>query len=101
MVGRTREMLKITKDQNAQPDCGAVLRLEGQVAGRWVNELRLACSDRGITTPLTLDVKNVTFIDAAGVAFFDEVWTEITVINCSLFVAAQLKDVITRKVRGR
>jgi len=94
MVRRTREMLKITNDQNA--GCGAVLRLEGQVAGRWVNELRLACSDR-IATPLTLDLKNVTFIDAAGVAFFDEVWTEITVINCSLFVATQLKDVMAQR----
>ena len=79
MVGRTREMLKITNDQTA--GCGAVLRLEGQVAGRWVNELRLACSDRGITTPLTLDLKNVTFIDGAGVDFFDDVWTDISVIN--------------------
>jgi len=92
-------MLKITNDQNA--GCGAVLRLEGQVAGQWVNELRLVCSDRCRTTPLTLDLKNVTFIDAAGVAFFDEVWTEITVINCSLFVAAQLKDVTARKGCGR
>jgi anti-anti-sigma regulatory factor len=99
MVGPTREMLKITNDQNAGR--GAVLRLEGQVAGRWVNELRLACSDRGITAPLTLDLKNVTFIDAAGVAFFDEVWTDITVINCSLFVAVQLKDVMARTVPGR
>jgi hypothetical protein len=28
-------------------------------------------------------------------------WTEITVINCSLFVAAQLKDVMARRARGR
>lgn len=90
-------MLKITHDQAARPDGGTVLRLEGQVAGRWVEELRLACSDSRLTPPLTLDLRNVTFIDPSGIAFFVERWAEITVVNCSLFAAEQLKGAIARR----
>lgn len=90
-------MLKITHDQDARLGGGTVLRLEGQVAGRWVDELRQACNDSRVTPPLTLDLKNVTFIDSAGITFFVEVWTEITVVNCSLFAAEQLRDVTARK----
>ena len=95
LIGRTDSMLKITRDQDARPDGGTLFRLEGQIAGRWVDELRLACTGSRVP-PLTLDLKNVTFIDAAGIAFFDEVWTEITLVNCSLFAAEQLKDVMQR-----
>ena len=90
-------MLKITHGQDARLGGGTVLRLEGQVAGRWVDELRLACTDASLTPPLTLDLKNVTFIDPSGIAFFVERWAEITVVNCSLFAAEQLKDAIARK----
>jgi|KBSMisStandDraft_5_1062788.scaffolds.fasta_scaffold430540_2 hypothetical protein len=100
LIGRTDSMLKITRDQDARPDGGTLFRLEGQIAGRWVDELRLACTGSRVP-PLTLDLKNVTFIDAAGIAFFDEVWTEITLVNCSLFAAEQLKDLTARKQTGK
>ena len=86
-------MLKITHGSEK-----ATLRLEGQVAGPWVAELRRAYTEASqLNPPVTLDLKNVTFIDAAGVAFFEQVATEGTLINCSLFAAEQLKSVLTRQ----
>jgi anti-anti-sigma regulatory factor len=95
-------MLKITADSEAAVDA-SVLRLEGQVAGEWVEELRRAyqSSRQQLDRPLTLDLTNVTFIDSAGITFFEEVWGEVTVINCSLFAAEQLKAVMARRQDGR
>ena len=93
-------MLKIT--QEASRD-GVTLRLEGRIAGKWVGELWRTYHDRRqhSRVVLTMDLRNVTFIDAAGIAFFDEVWTEITLVNCSLFAAEQLKDLTARKQTGK
>jgi anti-anti-sigma regulatory factor len=89
-------MLKIThkKDEVGRP----TLVLEGQVAGRWVAELRdaYAGTEREGSGPLTLDLKDVMFIDDAGLAFFEEVGSAVTLINCSLFAAEQLKGVTAR-----
>jgi hypothetical protein len=38
----------------------------------------------------------VTFIDRAGIALFDEIYADVTVINCSLFAAEQLRTVRAR-----
>jgi len=86
-------MLKITHGSDE-----AALRLEGQVAGPWVDELRRAYTDAAaLERPITLDLKDVTFIDAAGVAFIEDVATTVTLVNCSLFAAEQLKTVLTRQ----
>jgi len=89
-------MLKITHDTGR--GSAAILKLEGQVAGRWVQELRHAfCeSRRRSRQPTTLDLKDVTFIDSDCLAFFEEVGTHIRLINCSLFATEQLKDVLAR-----
>jgi anti-anti-sigma regulatory factor len=88
-------MLKISHDGSSP---GAVLRLEGQIAGRWVEELRRVFEDTHTTpTPLTLDLKDVTFIDRAGLAFFADVYPEVILVNCSLFAAEQLKPVLERQ----
>ena len=94
-------MLKISYDENAAD--AATLKLEGQVAGRWVHELRQAYAERrrNIGQALTVDLKDVTFIDSAGVAFFNEIWAHIRVVNCSLFAAEQLKDVLSRRQEVR
>jgi anti-anti-sigma regulatory factor len=90
-------MLRIT-DQPAADGSSAVLRLEGAVAGLWVTELRRAfrarCQRGG--PPVVFDLEKVSFIDNAGLEFFGEVGTEVGVINCSLFAAEQLKDVLAR-----
>jgi hypothetical protein len=38
----------------------------------------------------------VTFIDRTGVAFLDEMYGHVTLADCSLFAAEQLKTVIER-----
>ena len=46
-----------------------------------------------------MDLRQVTFIDASGVAFFHEVGPAVSLVNCSLFAAEQLKDVMARHQR--
>lgn len=89
-------MLKITPQTD--PAGRRILVLEGQVVGRWVQELRSAYSDAqgAERRELTLDLRQVTFMDASGVAFFQEVGPAVSLVNCSLFAAEQLKDVIAR-----
>jgi anti-anti-sigma regulatory factor len=90
-------MLRITEQTTAEGS-NAVLRLEGRVAGLWVDELRREFSARHRRggPPVLFDLEKVSFIDNAGIEFFDEVATEIRVVNCSLFAAEQLKDVWLR-----
>ena len=89
-------MLKISV--HAGPSAaGTVLRLEGRVAGEWLGELRRVCRERcHPSAPLTIDLHGVTFIDHDGVAFFGEVSSHVTLINCSLFAAEQLRPVLAR-----
>lgn len=90
-------MLRITEQTTAEGS-NVVLRLEGRVSGLWVPELRRefgARHQRG-GPPVLFDLELVSFIDNAGIEFFDEVATEIRVISCSLFAAEQLKDVLLR-----
>ena len=90
-------MLRITEQTPAEGS-KAVLRLEGRIAGLWVAELRRefgARYQRG-GPPVLVDLEQVTFIDSAGIEFFDEVATGIRVVGCSLFAAEQLKDVLQR-----
>jgi anti-anti-sigma regulatory factor len=90
-------MLRIT-EQPAADGSSAVLRLEGIVAGPWVKELRRAFHAQGQRggPPVVFDLEKVSFIDNAGIEFFGEVASDAEVINCSLFAAEQLKDVLTR-----
>jgi anti-anti-sigma factor len=87
-------MLKISRTQTNEP--ATVLKLEGQVRGQWVEELRRACSD-GLSRgrgALTLDLADVSFIDAAGLALFRDLASrDVAFHNCSLFAAEQLKAV--------
>jgi hypothetical protein len=88
-------MLKITTQKDSAGHYGLIL--EGQIAGRWVDELHAAHAEAGAAgSPVTLDLKDVTFIDARGLALFDEIAPSIVLINCSLFAAEQLKGVLAR-----
>jgi anti-anti-sigma regulatory factor len=99
LVRRDEPMLKITPHTDAAGR--RALILEGQVAGRWVQELRSAYAEaQGHDSDrLTLDLRDVTFIDASGVAFFHEVGASVSLVNCSLFAAEQLKDLMVRHQR--
>lgn len=84
-------MLKIVSLGNG---CETVrLVLEGQLIGRWVDELRRICdevldSGRG----LTLDLGAVTFIDRAGAELVRGIAARhVEITNRSLFVTEQLK----------
>ena len=91
-------MLKIsgTATTEEQP---VFLRLEGQVRGPWVEELRRACDqvfgkNGHRRNRLVLDLAEVSFIDADGVTLFRELTARrVLVTNCSPFVAEQLKEV--------
>lgn len=76
-----------------------MLRLEGQVRGPWVEELRRAC-DQVLGknghggNGLVLDLADVSFIDADGVTLIRELTARrVVVTNCSPFVVEQLKEV--------
>ena len=90
-------MLRITHETDAST-VEATLRLEGRIVGPWVEELRRACLEQGAAArrPLTIDLRDVTFIDPAGIALFDELFPKVTLINCSLFATEQLKAVLER-----
>jgi anti-anti-sigma regulatory factor len=89
-------MLKIS--QVSGPDGAVVLRLEGQVLGPWVDELRRICAETmshaGGTRPLVLDVAGVSFLDADAIALLRQLVTgRVSITNYSVFIAEQLKEV--------
>lgn len=91
-------MLRISRAETPDNEGLVVLRVEGQVTGRWVEELRLACaatlgSDGLGHNHLILDLAEVSFLDADAVALFRTLAAHRVLLrNCSLFIAAQLKE---------
>ena len=74
--GTNRHMLKISCTATTEKQ-RVLLRLEGQVRGPWVEELRRACDqmlgENGhYGNRLVLDLAEVSFIDADGVTLFRE-----------------------------
>jgi anti-anti-sigma factor len=93
-------MLRITASTVAgEKEEAVLLRLEGQVTGPWVEELRRVCAETighngRRTRALVLDLTDVLFIDADGVALFRELRSrQVSLTNGSVFVAEQLKEV--------
>ena len=85
-------MLKIS--QAGKPNHSVTLKLEGRVVGPWVGELSQVC-DVLLTEErsLKLDLSDVTFVDASGVAVLYSLKTRgVAFINCSPFVEQQLKS---------
>jgi anti-anti-sigma regulatory factor len=85
-------MLKISG--GASPNGKVTLRLEGQVSGPWVEELRRSC-ERALATGsrLILDLADVSFIDRDGVALCSRLQRhQVTFLHCSPFVTEQLKQ---------
>jgi anti-anti-sigma regulatory factor len=92
------DMLRISGITEREPT-DTTLRLEGQVAGPWVAELRRVCSeamevDGPRDTALVLDLTGVSFLDADGIALFRELSRHrVQFTNGSAFIAEQLKGV--------
>ena len=72
---------------------GATLKLEGELRGPWVEEVRNAWAQRAPRSPcLDLDLCAVTFVDAAGAQFLrDLVGQGTSVAACSSFIAELLQ----------
>ena len=82
--------------RKAEADGFVVLRLEGNLSGQWVDELRRVTSEplREPAARLVLDLAEVTFIDADGLALLRELSLRHVILrNGSLFVTQQLKAI--------
>ena len=90
-------MLKISRV--SESDSPLVLRLEGQVTGPWVDELRRTCAetvrnDSSEVRQLVLDLAGVSFLDTGGIALLRQLVTDrVSITNYSVFIAEQLKEV--------
>ena len=84
-------MLLISKPQTDERT--VTLRLEGQITGPWVDELRRACEKLpGNGHRLTLDLTDVTFADPSGVALLvNLLGKKIDLAGCSPFLQEQMK----------
>jgi anti-anti-sigma regulatory factor len=84
--------MKITVVESSSK--GVRLRVEGRLAGRWVEELRRACDLHALSEGirLTLDLADVSFADAAGIELLKELRIRsVTLLSPSSLVAEQLK----------
>jgi len=89
-------MLRITVVESSSE--AVRLRVEGRVAGHWVRELRRTCEEHalGDGTKLALDLADVSFVDADGVALLRNLrGRHVALLNPSPFVAEQLKEVVS------
>jgi len=83
-------MLKIVADKR---DRQSTLRLEGDVIGLWVDELRRSSEEPlAAGTQLTVDLADVGFVDREGIELLQRLGARgVAVVNASRFVAEQLK----------
>jgi ABC-type transporter Mla MlaB component len=85
-------MLKITVVESSRE--AVRLRVEGRVTDRWVEELRRTCELHapGDGIRLTLDLADVSFVDAAGIELLKQLRIHcVTLLSPSSFVAEHLK----------
>ena len=83
-------MLIMTRsDRN---DLTRTLKLEGKLLEPWIGELKSACGEcPGSPHVVCLDLRDLTFVDAAGVRFLaDLIHDGARVTACSEFVATVL-----------
>ena len=85
-------MLKIS--QVGKGNHSVTLKLEGRVVGPWVGEFRQVCETYlSEGRALKLDLADVTFADADGVAVLTGFKTRgVTLKDCSPFVDEQLRS---------
>lgn len=90
-VLRETPMLKITTAVLSQFE--TTLRLDGRVAGQWVGLLRDSAElVLGQGLKLTLDLRNISFIDCEGIALLKSLIERgADLVNPPLFVTEQIK----------
>jgi hypothetical protein len=84
-------MLKISKID--EPGASVLLRLEGRIAGPWVDEMQITCDGfLAEGRPLKLNLADVSFADPIGLAALLAFQTRgVLLADCSPFLAEQLK----------
>jgi anti-anti-sigma regulatory factor len=84
-------VLRISRIES--PDTAVTIRLEGQVSGPWVEELRRSCEQFLETgSRLRLDLTEVSFMDMNGVVLCRRLRDrDVAFLYCSPFVAEQLR----------
>lgn len=84
-------MLRITR--KVDDDGRTTLKLEGTIAGEWVGELRrsVGSSPRG-PVKVTMDLSDVSFVDAEGVALLHELSDlRVEILGATAFVSELLR----------
>ncbi|HMV87363.1 MAG TPA: hypothetical protein PLD20_08485 [Blastocatellia bacterium] len=84
-------MLRIVEEKAT--DGSTMLRLDGRIAGPWVEVLRESCKQFSPANGrVTLDLLGVSFADQAGVRFLLELdQRQFALFNCSPFLREQIK----------
>ena len=85
-------MLRITIVESSGK--AVILRVEGRITGSYVEELRRACDAHAAAeeVQLSLELADVLFVDAAGVALLRELQTHgVTLLCITPFMAERLK----------
>jgi anti-anti-sigma regulatory factor len=90
-------MLKITGQKDAAPD-SLSLRLEGKLAGPWVEELNSYwCQISGNQqSGAVIDLTGVTFIDANGKALLTKLWQQGAELRASGCLTRCIVEEITK-----
>jgi anti-anti-sigma regulatory factor len=71
---------------------GAMLRLEGQIIGPWVDELQRTCERLLAGGSIVLDLAHVSFVERRGAELLRSLDRRgVPLLHCSAFVAEQLK----------
>ena len=84
-------MLKITRVVLSKEE--TTLRLDGRVAGQWVGLLSDSADSALIEgQKVTIDLKNISFVDCEGVALLKRLIERgVAPVNAPLFVTEQIK----------
>ena len=83
-------MLKITRAVPAEQE--TTLRLDGRVGGQWVGLLRDSAEfELDQDVKLSIDLKNITYIDCEGIALLKSLIKRgVVTLNAPLFVTEQI-----------
>jgi hypothetical protein len=83
-------VLKIVTSESAAGN--AMLQLEGQLIGPWVDELERTCDRLLPAHTVALDLSHVTFVERRGVELLRSLGTRgVPLLHCTPFVTEQLK----------
>ncbi len=90
-------MLRIVEEQTTNNS--TTLRLDGRIAGQWVEVLRTSCEQVFQNDGrVILDLTGVTFADHDGVQLLQQLHQQqVVLINCTPFLQEQMKHSTNNK----